>query len=203
MTTALLYLLLLLPPGAVVWIIWSYRNKTSQRNALSQERAELMVRTSPQNSAEPEPAAGNGEVAAAPAVVPAATERIAVAFAALRRERFLSPPETLAYYLLKTGLPRHEVFARVSLAEVLTPAGSQPWTPLDQARFARHVLHFVVCDKSLQVLTAIRLAGAAPAEGMEWADSCLTAAGIRLVRLDPKAPPKREELSNIILGASG
>ena len=202
MTTALLYILLLLPPGAIVWIVWSYRSKASRKNALSRERAALLLRVPPQVPSEPQDPVGRSAGAAMPALVSEVPERAAAVFAAVRRERFLSAPETLAYYLLKTGLPRHEVFPRVSLAAVLAPPVSQPWTGADQARFARHILDFVVCDKSLRVLTAVRLAGAAPSEGGEWVDSYLAAAGIRLVRLDPKAPPKREELVVIVTGAA-
>jgi hypothetical protein len=50
-----------------------------------------------------------------------------------RRERFLSQPETLVYYLLRTGMAGYEVFPRVSLASVVAVPPNVPLRPAEGA----------------------------------------------------------------------
>ncbi len=116
-----------------------------------------------------------------------------------RHERFLSQPETLMYYLLKAALADHEIFARVSLASVIeTP--ENPFPPEQIARRpAQDNFDFVVCNKSMRVVAVIQLRG--PTAG-PWADLVyrrLNAAGIRMVRVDPTALPRREQVRSLIL----
>ena len=195
MTTGLTYLLLLLPVGAVAWIVWSYKQKTGDKEARSREREATLVglvRTGGK-TAQPPPVE---RAAAAPVMaLPAAP----VPAVAARRDRFLSPPETLVYYLLRSGMPGYEVFPRASLASVLTGVPGGPARAGEPA----HDLDFVVCDKSMRVIAAIQLKGRlAEPEAARVARS-LTAAGVRLVTVDPRALPKRDELGALILAGAG
>jgi hypothetical protein len=192
---ALGYLFLVLPVVAVVWIVWSYRRKAGDKEARSREREMELVGLvrSADKAPRPAPAERTGAgTGAAPSVVPAAA-------AVTRRERFLSQPETLVYYLLRTGMPGCEVFPRASLASVVARSNvSAP--PRGQAPSGTHDLDFVVCDKSMRIVAAIQLAGRPTGPDSVRVEQDLAAAGIRLVTVDPKALPKREQLGALILG---
>ena len=195
MSTALSYLFLLLPVVAVVWIVRTYRRKVGEKEARSREREMALVGLI-QTDRAPRPVAGEkaGASPVAPASAPAAT------VTATRRERFLSQPETLIYYLLRTGMAGYEVFPRASLASVVAAASSVPGHSGVTASPGAHDLDFVVCDKSMRIVAAIQLAGRLTGPDSVRVERNLAAAGIRLVTIDPKALPKREQLGALILG---
>jgi hypothetical protein len=202
MSTALVYVFLLLPVVAVAWIVWSYRRKAGDKEARSRERemelvgllqADKTSRAAPAQRASVNPGA---PVAAPPSSVAAPS----AAATATRRERFLSQPETLVYYLLRTGMAGYEVFPRVSLASVVAAVSNAPVRPANQAPSGAHDLDFVVCDKSMRIVAAIQLAGRLAGPDSARVEQSLAAAGIRLVTVDPKALPKRGELGALILG---
>jgi len=194
MSTALGYLFLLLPVIAIAWIVWSYRKKAGDKEARSRER-EMNLVGQLQADTTPRPVTGDqaGAAPRAPAPAPAA------AVTATRRERFLSQPETLIYYLLRTGMAGYEIFPRVSLASVVAIASNVSATPR-QMPSGTHDLDFVVCDKSMRIVAAIQLARRLPGPDGARVEQNLAAAGIRLVTVDPKALPKRGELGALILG---
>jgi len=134
----------------------------------------------------------------APAAVPAAG-------AAAVRERFLGQHETLLYLVLKTGLPDHEIFANVSLASVMAlPAGGAE-REQQLRRLAPYQLDFVVCDKSMHVVAVVDVetAGGADAAGIQqFKADYLKRAGIRLVRVNPAAMPRRDQVRALIVGGA-
>jgi len=188
-------LLALAPVAAIACIVWAYRRKFSEKEAASRERLAVLLgetRTAPPASASAAPAGGaTGVPTAAPG--PAWTVR----------ERFLSQPETLLYYLLKSGLPEHEIFAHVSLAALVgvaeRPSGFDRGEQL--RRLAQHELAFVVCDKNMRVVAAVELNRAASASALDLKAECLKAAGVRLLRVDPAALPGREAIRALVRGA--
>jgi len=194
MNTAVWYLLLLTPVFAIVYVLWAYRNKAAAKEAASRERLTALV-----GIVEGARAAGSAarkEQTAAPAVVSKpATDAARPAV----RPRFLTQPETLMYYVLKAGLPDHEIFPRVSLASVIAAAENIPPSALAERRPARHEIDFVICDKSMQVVAAVQL-DAQP--GRQDVNQRLSAAGIRLVRFNPAALPRREQVRTLIFGQS-
>jgi hypothetical protein len=204
MSTALVYVFLLLPVIAVAWIIWSYRRKAGDKEARSREREMELVgllqadRTPRTAAAERASANPGAPVAAPPAAVPSPAPSPAAT--GTRRERFLSQPETLVYYLLRTGMAGYEVFPRVSLASVIAAASNAPARSASHAPSGAHDLDFVVCDKSMRIVAAIQLAGRLQGADSARVEQNLAAAGIRLVTVDPKALPKRAELGTLILG---
>ena len=70
----------------------------------------------------------------------------------LLRPRFLSKAENVVYLLLKAAFPRHEIFARVRLADVLqVKIGPQGMERLRAFRkIANQHVGFVVCDRAVQ-----------------------------------------------------
>jgi hypothetical protein len=184
------YLLALAPVAAIAYAVWSYRKKSVEREAASRERLALLVGSAAALNAPGENAPRGGSAAAPSPPLPGW----------VARERFLSQPETLLYYLLRAGLPDHQVFAHVNLAALVAAREGLPGFEREQQlrRLAQHRLGFVICDKAMRVVAAIDLE---PAAGRELKAECLGAAGIRLVVLDPGAPPRREDVRQLVLGA--
>ena len=194
----ILTLLLLAGVGGIAVLVWSYRKKAVARETASRERFEDMLR------ARPAPApASDAPLAAAPTpgVAPVAKAPAAApGVASSARERFLGQRETLLYRLLKAGIPDHEIFANVALASVVGSRNEQ-----ETRRLAQYRLDFVVCDKGMKVVAAVGLEAAAiqsPGE-QHFIAECLKAAGIGLVRLNPAALPRREEIRALVCGPSG
>src|SRR6516225_1182160 len=75
----------------------------------------------------------------------------------LLRPRFLSKVEGVVYTLLKAAFPRHEIFARVRLADVLqVKIGPQGMERLRAFRkIANQHVGFVLCDRDMTILAII------------------------------------------------
>ena len=190
------YLFLLLAAGIILFGVWSSRKQIAAREAASKARFERLLNAPAQPAAAASPSTPSPSLAVpAPAKAPAA---------APARERFLGQAETLLYYLLKTGLPDYEVFANVSLASVIGASGSGHEREQQLRRLAQYRLDFVVCDKSMRIITVIEMDSAVAAVGageqqFNKAD-CLKQAGIRLVRVNPAALPKRDQIRALVGG---
>src|SRR4029450_8937936 len=154
MSTALWFLLLLPPAFGIIYAVWSYRNRTAAKEASSRERMALLVGVT-------QAARAADTVSGKISPQRVAELRTAPGEARTQARRFLGEPETLAYYLLKAGLPGYEVFPRVSLATVLA-AGASVAAPTK----GRQNLDFVICDKTMQVVVAVQLEGRASTEAM-------------------------------------
>jgi hypothetical protein len=194
MSTALGYLFLLLPIAGIAWVVWSYRRKAGDKEARRREREMELVGLVQADKVPRTVPAGRSGAGSAPASV-------APAPVVTRHERFLSQPETLVYYLLRTGMAGYEVFPRVSLASVVAVPPNVPLRP-GEARSGAigHDLDFVVCDKSMRIIAAIQLAGRLDGRDSARVEQSLAAGGVRLVTIDPRALPRREQLGALILG---
>jgi hypothetical protein len=75
------------------------------------------------------------------------------------RERLLDKPATLALYAIRTAVPDHEVFARVSLAELLDVP--EPVHVYDRAqrlkKLAPLTVDFAIANKAMQLVAVIDL----------------------------------------------
>ena len=194
------FLFLLVTAGVVAVFVWDYRKKAASREASRKDRFDRIFQSkaaggSPGNaeaaSAGDDPAAGGIPEMPKPPV-PAAVER------------FLSPPERLAYLLLRAGIPDHEVFARVTLSAVVTPPGTGIDREQHRRRLSQYQIDFVVCDREMRVVAAIELETTAgrpeAAADQRVKTDCLKAAGIRLVQLNPAALPRRDALRALVYG---
>lgn len=194
------WFLFALVAAALVGIaIWDLRRKAAAREAASKQRFEEMLQA--RNAAGPRSAT---PAAPAPArASPAPANAPAAAAALPARERFLEQRETLLYYLLKTGLPDHEIFANVSLASIVGAPASAREREQHLRRVVPYQLDFVVCDKGMRVVAAVEVepAAAADAAGAQDAKAdLLKEAGVRFVRINPAAPPRREQLRTLVIG---
>ena len=188
-------MLALLPVAAVGYIVWDHKRKAAQREAASAGRIEELIGIAQH--------AARGELIE-PSLAPA-SEATAPAVTFHLRERFLSPPQTLLYYLLKTGLPDYLIVAQVPVASLLDPASSlAPYAREEQARtFARHIVDFAILDRSTRPLAVVNLVSAtdtgrgASTQMKTW----MSAVGLRYVELDPAALPRREAVRGLVLGS--
>jgi hypothetical protein len=192
------------------YAVWNFQKKTAARETAAQQRfAELLreqASSSGRPASTPAPAAPDAAPAPNPASHPAPAAPPAPAAAAVAaRVRFLGQHETLLYLLLKTGLPDHEIFANVSLASVIAlpvPGGEREQ---QLRRLAPYQLDFVVCDKNMRVVATVDLetAGGADAAGIQqFKADYLKRAGIRLVRVNPAAMPRRDQVRALVVGAA-
>jgi hypothetical protein len=186
----------LVPIGAVAFIVWSYRKKAAIHASASSKRFEQIFGASLPSAAKSGAAAIN---ATAARQQPGRTASASFA----RRERLLTDPETLLFYVLKTGLPDHETFVHVSLAAVIDVAGTLRGNERERQlrRLSQFYLDFVVCDKNLQPVAVLEVeqGGAMGAVGQFKADS-VKASGIRYLRISPAAIPQRQDLRTLIYG---
>jgi hypothetical protein len=203
----------------MIYAFWNYHKKTAARVAASQQRFAELLRdqstaagrpgSAPAAAAPAAPAQAAAPAAPAQAAAPAApvppvtTAAPAPAIAAAARDRFLGQHETLLYLLLKTGLADHEIFANVSLASVaaLPAAGAEREQQL--RRLAPYQLSFVVCDKNMRIVAAVDIEGGGGAEAAgihQFKADYLKRAGIRLVRVNPAALPKRDQVRALVIG---
>lgn len=195
------FLVLVLVPAAVIgYLIWDHRRRAADRAAASATRLHSIL-TGP---AEP-PLASSADdtVSSDPRIEPTAAAAPILSYEV--RERLLTPPQALLYYLLKTGLPDHLVFAQVALPAVLGPSKALSGFARDEQtrRLATHALDFVVCDRSMRPVAVVEMAQRDPQqEAGHSRKSWLLASGLRYVELASDALPRKEAMRGLVLGES-
>jgi Protein of unknown function (DUF2726) len=190
------------------YAVWNFQKKTAARETAAQRRFAELLREQASSSGRPAPASAPAVPAAAPEPTPASHPAPAPAPAAAAvavRERFLGQHETLLYLLLKTGLPDHEIFANVSLASVIALPATGGEREQQLRRLAPYQLDFVVCDKNMRIVAAVDLetGGGPDAAGIQqFKADYLKRAGIRLVRVNSAAMPRRDQVRALVVGAA-
>lgn len=126
----------------------------------------------------------------------------------LLRPRFLSKAEGVVYLLLKAAFPRHEIFARVRLADVLqVKIGPQGMERLRAFRkIANQHVGFVVCDKDMTIVAIVD--AKEPEQVTNPRDQkleiikqrCLQAAQVKYIAIYPPQLPRYRELREQVLG---
>src|SRR5215813_12135297 len=126
----------------------------------------------------------------------------------LLRPRFLTKVEGVVYTLLKAAFPRHEIFARVRLADVLqVKIGPQGMERLRAFRkIANQHVGFVVCDRDMTIVAIID--AKEPEQVQNPRDQkleiikqrCLQAAQVKYICVYPPSLPRYRELRAQVLG---
>src|ERR1700719_393867 len=126
----------------------------------------------------------------------------------LLRSRFLSKAENVVYLLLKAAFPRHEIFARVRLADVLqVKIGPQGMERLRAFRkIANQHVGVVVCDRDMTIVAIVD--SKEPEQVQNPRDQkleiikqrCLQAAQVKYMCVYPPTLPRYRELREQILG---
>ena len=199
-------LLWLSPVILIAVVVWNYRRQAAAREAASNERLKaLLGKAAAQDAAQGVVDVAPAATAANPVPVSTAGAPVQAAPAFTARTRLLPPPQTLLYYLLKSSVPDHEVLAMISVASIIDlPAGvSGLEREARQRRLAAVTLDFVVCDKSFKAVAVVH-SGVHPgqtAEALAYARTGCESAGLRWVELAPDAPPTRDALRALVIGA--
>jgi len=126
----------------------------------------------------------------------------------LLRPRFLSKSESVVYLLLKAAFPRHEIFARVRLSDVLqVKIGPQGMERLRAFRkIANQHVGFVICDRGMSIVAIVdsREPDTVPNprdQKLEMIKQrCLQAAQVKYICVYPPQLPRYKELREQILG---
>jgi hypothetical protein len=184
------YLFLLASIAAIVWVVWTYRKRAANKAAASSARMrELLTAV---------PGGGTPKTAGAAAPAPAAQPAAGPVVVYTRREHLLDPPQILLLQRLKSGLPDLEIFANVSLAEVIDIAATLRGGELEQRRreLALHCVDFLVCEKNTRIVAVVEFETVA--DSAKFKTSCLATAGIRHVRIHPKAIPAHQDIHDLI-----
>jgi hypothetical protein len=197
-------LLFLVPIGIGAYLVWDHKRKVAEREAASAERLNALLAAAPHIPTPTQTPLQKADVSAPMVETIAATASPAPPAASyVVRERILSPPETLLYYLLKTGLPECHVFAHVALRAVLDAAPSLSGYARNdhERRVTMHAVDFLVCDRSLRPMAVVELERIDEPNGTAGArQSWIGSAGLRYLTLPAKALPKKEALRALVLG---
>ena len=126
----------------------------------------------------------------------------------LLRPRFLSKVEGVVYMLLKAAFPRHEIFARVRLADVLqVKIGPQGMERLRAFRkIANQHVGFVLCDRDMTILAIIdtrepdAVVNPRDQKLETIKQRCLLAAQVKYICIYPPQLPRYRDLREQILG---
>ena len=126
----------------------------------------------------------------------------------LLRPRFLSKSEGIVYMLIKAAFPRHDIFARVRLADVLqVKIGPQGMERLRAFRkIANQQVGFVLCDRDMTIIAIVDMrepdAVINPREQKldMIKQRCLQAAQVKYLCVYPPQLPRYRELREQILG---
>ncbi len=129
----------------------------------------------------------------------------------LLRPRFLSKAEAVVFLLLKAAFPRHQIFARIRLADVLqVKIGPQGMERLRAFRkIANQHVGFVVCDRDMTIIAIVD--SKEPDQVINPRDQkleiikqrCLQAAQVKYLCVYPPQLPRYRELREQILGTAG
>jgi hypothetical protein len=128
----------------------------------------------------------------------------------LLRSRFLTKAEGVVFLLLKTAFPRHEIFARVRLSDVLqVKIGPQGMERLRAFRkIADQHVGFVLCDRDMTILAIVdakepdAVVNARDQKLEIIKQRCLQAAQVKYICVYPPQLPRYRELREQILGPS-
>jgi hypothetical protein len=196
------FLIGLIAIALIAGIFWSYKKKQDKRTAERARQFEVLLSELKRN---PQLAASGAAGATAPAVtapVPAVSPGLG------KKARLLPQSGALLYFVFRTGLPDHEIFANLTLADLVDIEPTVRGYEREQKarRLAQQRLDLVICTKQLEVVAAVLLdtgtsAGAAQAGNAEFIELCLQAGGIRLVRVDAAAPPRHHQVRDLVYGA--
>lgn len=126
----------------------------------------------------------------------------------LVRPRFLSKAEGVVYLLLKAAFPRHEIFARVRLSDVLqVKIGPQGMERLRAFRkIANQHVGFVICGRDMAIVAIVD--AKEPETMINPRDQkleiikqrCLQAAQVKYICVYPPQLPRYKDLREQILG---
>ena len=182
----------------VAAIFWAYGRKRKQALSARAKELEALISGAKGGALPPDLPQAAAPVSDAKPVVAVVAEKYS------KKPRLLEKADALLYLLLRSGLPDHEIFARLSLLDVVEPGASLHGFEREQSirRLSQSMVDFVVCNKQLEIVAAVLYAAtdASTAEMRRATETCLRAAGIRIVTIDPAALPRHHQVRALIYG---
>jgi hypothetical protein len=160
---------------------WGHRKRRAPNNSLDEFIASYK-RGSP---------AGDIPAAARPPALPGDAAPPASAAAPARREAFLSGPTKVAYYVCKTGLRDHHVFAHVRLSALSGRGTINP-------AVAHAGVDLLICNAGMSPVAAIDLIGAEKNAVDAAKSDHLKLLGIRYLRFSEKSLPRPDQLRGML-----
>jgi hypothetical protein len=128
----------------------------------------------------------------------------------LLRPRFLTKSESVVFLLLRAAFPRHEIFARVRLSDVLqVKIGPQGMERLRAFRkIANQHVGFVICDRGMSIVAIVdsrepdTVTNPRDQKLEMIKQRCLQAAQVKYICVYPPQLPRYRELREQILGSA-
>jgi hypothetical protein len=179
----------------VVGIFWAYARRRKKADSLRAREIEALISNAK---------GGLQPVTVVPPAAVAQAEKKALAPVSagfLKKARTLEQRDALLYLLLRTGLPDHEVFPGLTLADVIEPAALVRGYEREQSlrKLAQSKLDFVVCNKRLEIVAVVMFESNGLAQDSNRNISAsLEAAGVRLVSIDPLAMPRHQQMRGLL-----
>lgn len=186
------FLIALIWLALIVGIIWWYQQKQRERDAASEQRFKqifgggLSGTASSTTALPPELMLLQQMPASAPATSVTSTTYT-------RKPRLLPQRHALLYYILRTGLPDHEIFADHALADFIEVSGMNREPALRQLATQR--ADFIVCNKQMEVIAAVIVGNTGISNA---AREALQTTNVRLLILNPDALPKHTQVRALI-----
>ena len=181
------YLVGLVWIALVAGIFWVYKNKKAKRDAAREQQFKQMFS---------ELARGRGVAAATSPVAAPTTAPFS------KKSRLLAPQTTLLYYLLRSGLPDHEIFVDIPFSGLLEAPPQDYEAAQKMKRLALARADFVVCNKQMEIIAAVLVDGGTTAGEAKLIEECLRSTSLRAVRIDPAKPPKHSQVRTLVYGES-
>ncbi len=185
------YLVGLVWIALVAGIIYYYINKKAKHDAAREQKLGLLLSELKRGGA-PSPALAANAAVTAPAPVP-------IRYA--KKPRLLATNNVLIYYVLRAGLPDHEIFANQLLGNLMVVSTPGYEAEQKMKRLAAVRADFVVCNKQMEIVAVVLINGSAATAETSMIEECLQSAGIRLLRFDPVAAPKHTQVRALIYGS--
>lgn len=189
----------------IVGIFWAYRKK---REKHASARAKQLDALFSELELNPDLARGTTPGVATPIAV-AQTNSLAVPEFG-KKQRLLQQVEALVYYVFRAGLPDHEIFAHLTLADLVDIEPTLRGYEREQKarRLAQQRLDLVICTKQLEVVAVVVVNKGAASDTAQpgnarFVEDCLQTAGIRLVRIDPATPPRHHQVRDLVYAKNG
>lgn len=197
------YVIALIWLALIVGIVWAYSRKREKHAAARAKQIDALLSEAKLNLISG-PAAGDAPQGAAVKAGSAPQPEFG------KKPRLLPQADAVLYFVFRTGLPDHEIFANLTLADLvdIEPEIRGYERERKLRRLAQRRLDLVICTKQLEVIAAVLIdknaaLDAALAANERFVEECLKTAGIRLVRIDPATPPRHHQVRNLVYDVAG
>ncbi|NGY05807.1 DUF2726 domain-containing protein [Solimonas terrae] len=121
----------------------------------------------------------------------------------LQRRDLMQRSEAVLFHRFSEALPDHVILAQVAMQSFLKVRQGERQAQAWQWKFDKKYVDFVICDQNFAIIAVVELDGAShrdekQAERDRDKSRALSAAGIRLVRLEPERLPSGQAIRELL-----